>query len=122
MLRVVFNFIQSQKMSLIKSPLFSLSKVGRYGLSACLQRHTKVFWYISTYRGEGLKFIVTHLYCTKYNEINVYAIQICKSMFSLKNSINTINILHTGSHKSFPLHYGLQRKIFKTHFNMFILH
>ena len=27
---VVLNFLQSQKMSLIKSPLFSLSKVGRY--------------------------------------------------------------------------------------------
>ena len=30
MLRVVLNLIQSQRMSLIKSPLFSLSKVGRY--------------------------------------------------------------------------------------------
>ena len=32
MLRVVLNFIQSQKMSFMKSPFFSLSKVGRYAI------------------------------------------------------------------------------------------
>ena len=36
MLMVVLNFIQRQKMSLIKSPLFSLSKIGRYENPKCL--------------------------------------------------------------------------------------
>ena len=38
----VLNFIQSQKMSLIKSPLFSLSKVGRYDCAIC-SVNTQIF-------------------------------------------------------------------------------
>ena len=28
-------------------------------------------------------------------------------MFSMKNDLNSINILNIGSHKSFPIHYSL---------------
>ena len=35
-------------------------------------------------------------------------IQVYKSMFFfIKNGLNSINILYTGSHKSFSMHYGL---------------
>ena len=41
-------------------------------LMVCLQRHTKVFRYITAYGGgKSLKRILTHLNCTKYNEINI---------------------------------------------------
>ena len=34
-------------------------------------------------------------------------IQIYKSMFSIKNGINSLNILYRDLHKSFPIHYCL---------------
>ena len=36
-----------------------------------------------------------------------YVIQIYKNIFFMINSLNSINILYTGSHKSFPIQYGL---------------
>ena len=54
------------------------------GLSVLLQRYTKVFRRISAYWG-GVKFvklIVTHLYCTNYNEIK-YFFQLYKSIFRI---------------------------------------
>ena len=57
-------------------------------LNVRLQTHTKVFRYISAYRGgEGqnfAKFIVTYLCCTKYNE-NKYLIQLYKSMSRIQD-------------------------------------
>ena len=68
-------------------------------LSVRLERHTKVFRYISAYGGGGdlnfVKFIVTYLYCTKYNEIK-YCIQLYKSMVRIQD--------HT---KRFVIYYGL---------------
>ena len=40
-------------------------------LMICLQRHTKVFRYITAYGGKCLNRILTYLDCTKYNEINI---------------------------------------------------
>ena len=40
-------------------------------LMVCLQRHTKVFRYITAYGGKCLKSILTYLDCTKYNEIDI---------------------------------------------------
>ena len=34
-------------------------------------------------------------------------------MFPVKNDINSTNILYTGSHKNFPIHYGLRGKLLK---------
>ena len=53
-----------------------------------------------------LKHILTYLYYAKYNEITD-VIETYKSMFLAKIDINSINILDTSLHKSFPIHYGL---------------
>ena len=69
-----------------------------------IQRYTKVFQYIMTYGGEILKNILTCIHIA-LNIIKLkYVIQIDRRMFLTKNSIN---ILHTVSHKSFPIHYGV---------------
>ena len=36
-----------------------------------------------------------------------YVIQIFKTMFPMKNGLNSINILYAGVHKSFSKHKGL---------------
>ena len=82
-------------------------KMVNVGLIVGLQRHTKIFRYITVNGGKYFKRILTYLYCTKYNEIklrhsNIYII----STFPIKSGIN---ILFTGSYKSFPIHYGLWR-------------
>ena len=58
--------------------------------------------------------ILTYLYYIKYNEIDTCHSDLQKhvSYFRKKKDINSINILYTGSHKAFPMHYGLQGKIF----------
>ena len=40
-------------------------------------------------------------------------IQIYKSMFTMKNGLNSINIFYIGSHKNFPIHYSQWEKNFK---------
>ena len=42
-----------------------------------------------------------------------YAIQIYKSMFPMKNDLNSLHILYAGLHKSFPMHYGQCWESFK---------
>ena len=83
-----------------------LLKMVHIGLMVGLQKRTDVIPYIKAYGG--------------YNEITD-AIQIHKSIFPVKNGINSWNILHRGSHKSVPIHNGLWRKNFKAYFNTFIL-
>ena len=46
------------------------------------------------------------MYSIKCNEINVCHSDIQK-MFPMKNGLNNIDVLCTGSHKSFPIHYSL---------------
>ena len=60
------------------------------------------------WRREFLKLLLTYLYCTKYNKINI-CYSSYKSILPMKNDINIINILHIGSHKSFLTHYSLWR-------------
>ena len=43
-----------------------------------LQAHTKVFPYITSYRGKFLKRVLTYLCCTKCNEINICHLYIHK--------------------------------------------
>ena len=62
------------------------------------------------------EIILTLLYCTKYNEINVCHCDIHKHAY-YKNDIKSANILYRGSHKSFPIHYVIRGKIFKAYFN-----
>ena len=44
----------------------------------CLQKHTKVFGYITAYGGKCLKSVLTCLDCTKYNEIDIGHLHIQK--------------------------------------------
>ena len=46
--------------------------------NVCLQRHTKVFRYITAYEEKCLKRILTYLYCSKYNEIDIGHLHIQK--------------------------------------------
>ena len=60
-----------------------------------LQRHAKVFQYIMAYDGEKcLKLILTHLDCTKCNEINIGHSDLQK------------HVSDTVSHKGFLIYYG----------------
>ena len=61
--------------------------------------------------GNFLKRISTYLHCTKYSEINIRDSSVQK-LFCCVKDINSLNILHTGEHKSFPIHYRLWGKIF----------
>ena len=81
----------------------------------CLQRHIKVFRYITAYGGKCLKSILTYLDCTKYNEIDMCHFDV-QNHTSYKNSTNCINILNTGLYKSIPVYYGQQVKNFKSAF------
>ena len=49
---------------------------------------------------------LTSLCCTKCNEINVRYSDV-QRMFAIKNGINNIDILYTGSCKIFRIHYWL---------------
>ena len=79
------------------------------------------------YGGGGIKHILTYLYFSKLNEIIMCHLDLQqqqqqqKTFFNKKNDINSINNLYTGSHKSFSMHYDLQRKKFKAYFSIFIL-
>ena len=53
--------------------------------------HTKVFRYIASYRGKFLKLILTYLYSIKYNETNIYYLDI-QYMYSLTQKFS--DILH----------------------------
>ena len=66
-------------------------------LMVCMQRHTKVFRYITAYGETCLKRILTYLDCIKYNEINRGHLYLQKHV-SPKNDIKSINILRTGLH------------------------
>ena len=59
--------------------------------------------------GEFLKFTLT-LYIVLNIVILIDVIQAYRSMFPVKNGINSINILYTGSRKSFLIHYSIQGK------------
>ena len=43
----------------------------------------------------------------------MYAIQIYKSVFAIKNCLNATNSLYAGTHEIFPMYWNLWRKIFK---------
>ena len=62
--------------------------------------------------GKCLKRILTYLYFTKYNEINVRHLDI-KKRVSNESNIKSTKILYTSSHKSFLIHYVLREKIIK---------
>ena len=59
------------------------------------QRHTKVFRCITTYRGKCLMYILTYLYYTKHNEINIGHSDVKK------------HLLYSGSHGRFIVYHEL---------------
>ena len=67
-----------------------------------------------------LKRILTHLYIEPNIMKLTYIIQIYKSMFSMKNSLNSVNILRTGSKKNlrYLIAYG---RGFLKHIEIYIL-
>ena len=70
----------------------------------CVQAHTQVFRYITSYGGNFLKRILCSTYScsTKYNEIYICHLDAHKPHF-YKNGINSINTLYAGSHtEEFP--------------------
>ena len=60
-----------------------------------MYRSTQKFFDALGVEDEILKYILTYLYCTKYNEINIYHTDVKK------------NVSCTGSHKRFLIYYGL---------------
>ena len=90
------------------------------GLRVRLQIYTNVFRYIKAYGGKDFWNVFQHIALDVMKLTCV--IQIYKNMFLMKNGLNCMNILYTGSHKSFPIHYGLWgRGIFKGYFSKLIL-
>ena len=79
---------------------------GTYGANSSSTETHKNFIYTDTLRpmwgGELFKRILTHLCFTMHKEINMYHFDAQMHNF-YKNDINTISILNTGSHKSFPI-------------------
>ena len=71
------NFVNILEISLNSYMLFipdiecAALKMICMGLRIYLHRHTKAFRYILAYGWKILKHILTHLYCTKYNEIDM---------------------------------------------------
>ena len=70
--------------------------------------------------GKFSKRILTYLYTLNLMKLTL-VIQIYKSMFHIKNGINSINIFHKGSHKSFLIHYGVWRGNFQSVFYHFYI-
>ena len=68
----------------------------------CIQAHTKVFW---SY-GENDSSLLYRTYIALNIMKLIYVIYIYMKMFSIKNGIKTTSILHTESHKSFPILCG----------------
>ena len=68
--------------------------------------------------GEFLKYVLTYGYFTKYIEIKIririhlnLIIQMCKSLFLIKNGINATKDSCTVSHKRFPVDYDLKEEV-----------
>ena len=59
----------------------------------------------SILRGKFLKRILTYLYSIKDNEINICHLDV-KDTLPVKNCINSINILYTGSYKIISIYCG----------------
>ena len=66
--------------------------------------------------GKFLKWILTYLCSTKYNEINICHLDVKKTTFPIKNGINNTNILYTSSYKRIPIYNCQQVKNFKSAF------
>ena len=76
-------------------------------LRAPLQRHIKLFRYITPYMGRKiLKLILTNFYCSKYHEINIHHSDMYKHV-SYEKWFYCVNILYAGSHSGFPMHMSL---------------
>ena len=71
----------------------------------CVQAHTKVFRYIASYGGKCLKRILTNLYSTEYNKINISYSDV-QNYTSYKNVIKSKNVLYTCSCKRILEYYG----------------
>ena len=50
----------------------------------CVQTHTKVFGYITSYEGKISNRILTYLHCAKFNEINLCHFDVQKHVSNKK--------------------------------------
>ena len=82
----------------------------------CIEGHTEVF---QSYAGNFKS--VFYIYIALIIMKLIYVIQVNKNMFPMKNGLNSINILYTGSHKSFLIHYSHLETNFKVHFSILIM-
>ena len=93
----------------------TLLKMVSIRLKVHAQRDTKVFRYITFNEENFSKNVLTYLSCTKYKEINICHLMY-KSMFSIKNGINRINILYAGLYKRIPTYCSQLMQKFKNAF------
>ena len=77
------------------------------GLMIRLQKRTNSSDTLQAMGRTFLKSILTYLYYAKYKNINICHSGKQKHVSQKENSTSSINILHTGSHKSLPIYYGL---------------
>ena len=73
-------------------------------LMVCLQRHAKFSKTLRPMWRKCLKRILRYLGCTKDNEINISHLH-KKSIFRIKIDWKSTNIMCTGPHKIFPMHF-----------------
>ena len=75
----------------------------------------KLFRCIALYKRKIFKAYFNTFTLSKCNEIHICYSDIQKHV-SYKNDINSTNILCTGLHKSFPIHYCLRGEFFQSVF------
>ena len=105
-------------MLFISDIAWTVLKMVNIRLMVCLQRHTKVFRYITVYLKKNSKRILTCLYCNKWNKINIWHSGTQKHF---------VNKKWFKCHKYFV--YSLTQnfliligEMFKVYFNIFTLH
>ena len=69
--------------------------------------------------GKFLKQILTNLYSSKYNKINMCYSDIQK--LPTKNDLNSISIFNKGSHKRFQKHFSQWGNVFKACFSILLV-
>ena len=85
--------------------VYEISKITipiKNGLNAASILYTESYKSFRILWGKCLKLIITNLYCTKYNKINICHLCIYENVFH-KKGMKTTSILQTESHKSFPI-------------------
>ena len=91
-------------------------------LMICLQKHTKVFQYITPMGEKCLKRILAYLDCTKHSEININHLHIQKHV-SYKKNLQKVEMCVQAYTKVFRyIASNGGRRWVKTYFNTFTFH